>query len=326
MTQEDVLVLDVSNTTYPDLIQRFVDGASRRAMVVYPLVTKEAVLTGLFHARLSLGLKKTLKITRKGNDVFLVKSPESKKKGFASKFALIIFLALVLSSSYVGSVWAATTPPTTLPKTVIIANTVERIRLPTFELYAPAKIVLNFAYTKNVTIAVTLLGTSIYKTETSPVQVVFETSNFDIYTVNIKAVYERTVNQTLTMGVFEGTRPAKEIEFDINADGFQVQMKISTIEAPHFPTVQEISDALWDRWRNELASYEAKTDLVVNQMTQTMTIVGALGVIGFVVSLACIMALIHSNRTVSELEQWGIRHAEEHRKAQKQFKEDNKEG
>jgi len=307
MTQEDV-VLDVSRCTYRDLIRRFMEDRTwTRARVKYPLVTINTLLTGLYHARKRLELKRALQVTRKGKDVFLVKNHENMGKGRPRKVALIMLLAIVLSSSFFGNVEAATT------------RSIERIRLPTFELYAPAKIVFNFAYTKNVTVKVTLLGTSIYRTSTSPVQVAFEATNLDVYTVNIDAVYDRTVNQTITMGVFEGNRPAKAIEFDVNADGFQVQMKVSVVEQPHFPTVQEISDALWDRWRNELLSYEAKTDLVVNKMTETMTIVGALGVIAFVVSLVSILALFHSNRTLSELEQWGIRHNAEHRKAKKEL-------
>ena len=211
-----------------------------------------------------------------------------------------------MPSLFFGRVEAATTPK---------ARTIERIRLSTYELYAPARVVITFAYTKNVTIKVSLLGTSIYKTETSPVQVVFEATHFDIYTVNIDAFYDRTVNQTITMGLFEGGRPAKAIEFDVSGEGFQIQMKLSVVEAPRFPTTQEISDNLWLRWRNELLSYEAKTDLVVGTMRETMTIVGALGVIGFVVSLVAILTMFHSNRKLSELEEWGIRHKEEHRGA-----------
>ena len=100
----------------------------------------------------------------------------------------------------------------------------------------------------------------------------------------------------------------------MSGEGFQIQMKLNVIEAPRFPTTQEISDSLWGRWRNELLSYEAKTDLVVSRMTETMTIVGALGVIAFVVSLAVMIMVFRSNRKLSELEQWGIQHQQDHRK------------
>lgn len=68
MTQEDTVpVLDVTNCTYGDLIRKFVDDKTCiKAKVEHPLVTKNAVLTGLFRARLSLGLKRTVKIATKG--------------------------------------------------------------------------------------------------------------------------------------------------------------------------------------------------------------------------------------------------------------------
>ncbi|MGB9671927.1 MAG: hypothetical protein ACPLZY_02135, partial [Candidatus Norongarragalinales archaeon] len=87
-------------------------------------------------------------------------------------------------------------------------------RLPSYELYAPSKIIVSFVYTNNVTTNVRTLGTSLYKVTTSPVQVVFEAEAFDVYTIDILIEYAIPVNQTIIIGLYEGGRATKGIEFD----------------------------------------------------------------------------------------------------------------
>ncbi|MGB9774611.1 MAG: hypothetical protein ACPL4I_11410 [Bacteroidota bacterium] len=187
-------------------------------------------------------------------------------------------------------------------------------RVPSYELYAPARIVISFVYTNNVSVQVSTLGNSLYKAVTSPVQVEFSTEAFDVYTVNVQILYDKIVNQTITMGLFEGGRAAKGIEFDVNASAVNVKMKVAVVEAPRFPTADEISDRMWERWRNELANFEANVNDLVAKMNSTVLTVGSLSVIAFVVCIVALIATFHVHRRVAELQEWGIRHEAEHRK------------
>jgi len=199
---------------------------------------------------------------------------------------------------------------------VYAAVEVTNIRLPSYELYAPAKVVISFAYTKNVTIQVSTLKTSLYKATTSPVQVEFEAGDIDLYSVSIKIFYENiTVRQTIQIGFFEGARPAKAIELDVASQGIILDMKLSVVQQPRFPTAEEIGEVMWRQWHSELATFERRQQDLVNKISETVTTVGSLAAIAFALSVALILTVFHMHRKVAELSVWGIRHEEEHRKS-----------
>ena len=188
------------------------------------------------------------------------------------------------------------------------------IRLPTYELYAPAKVVVSFAYTKNVTIEVSTLKTSLYKAITSPVQLEFDAEDVDLYTVTMKILYSGIkVDQTIVIGIFEGNRPVKSIEFDVCSSSITIMMRLSIVKAPTYPTAEEISNLIWDKWRNELITFESKQNDLVTQISNTVVTVGSLAAIAFAVCIALIIVVFHMHQRVAELSEWGIRHRAEHR-------------
>ena len=188
------------------------------------------------------------------------------------------------------------------------------IRLPIYELYAPAKVVVSFAYTKNVTIEVSTLKTSLYKAITSPVQLEFDAEDVDLYTVTMKILYSGIkVDQTIVIGIFEGNRPVKSIEFNVASSSITIMMKLSIVKAPTYPTAEEISNLIWDKWRNELITFESKQNDLVTQISNTVVTVGSLAAIAFAVCMALIIVVFHMHQRVAELSEWGIRHRAEHR-------------
>ena len=191
---------------------------------------------------------------------------------------------------------------------------VTSIRLPIYELYAPAKVVISFAYTKNVTVHVSTLKTSLYKATTSPVQVEFLGMDVDLYSVTVKVFYENiNVRQTIQLGFFEGDRPAKGFEFDITSQGIVLDMKLSVVKQPQFPTAEEIGEVLWKQWHSELATFEARQQQLVSRLSDTAVTTGSLAAIAFGICVALILVVFRMHRKVAELSEWGIRHEEEHR-------------
>jgi len=187
-------------------------------------------------------------------------------------------------------------------------------RLPSYELYAPAKIIVSFVYTNNVSVNVRTLGTSLYKATTSPVQVIFETDAFDVYTITFDIYYSMPVNQTITIGLYEGGRAAKGVEFDVNTAHINIQMKVSVVEAPRYPTAEEIANSMWQMLQNSLNEFTTAQQNLIAKMSDTVLVTGSLAVIGFVVSIAVLIAVFHIHRKVAELSEWGIRHETEHRR------------
>jgi hypothetical protein len=187
-------------------------------------------------------------------------------------------------------------------------------RLPSYELYAPAKIIISFVYTNNVTTNVRTLGTSLYKITTSPVQVIFEAEAFDVYTIDIRIEYSIPINQTVIIGLYEGGRATKGIEFDTTVSVILLTIKVSVVEAPTYPTAEEIANSLANWLQSYLSEYTMQISNTVNQMGESMLVIGVLGVIAFVVSIAVLVAVFYVNRRVAELSEWGIRHESEHSK------------
>ena len=176
------------------------------------------------------------------------------------------------------------------------------VNIPSFELYAPARIVVSYVYTQNVSVHVSTLGASLYRAVTSPVQVTFETDEFDVFTIDIQIRYSMIINQTVTVGLMEGGRAAKGIELQVNSKTINIRLKVSVVEAPRYPTADEISERMWNRLRNEVAQFESSQQNLVNEMTNTLVTIGALSALAFVVCIVCIIAVFMVHKRVAELE------------------------
>ncbi|MEM2512712.1 MAG: hypothetical protein QXU81_00105 [Candidatus Bathyarchaeia archaeon] len=205
-----------------------------------------------------------------------------------SKIFLLILLPLLCSLFILGNIYAQ--------------EENFRANIPLFELYAPARVVVSFQYTQDVSIRVSTVGASLYRATTSPTQIQFEAENYDTYKVIIRIAYSMRINQTITIGLFEGGRAAKSIEIQVNEPVIEIQMVLSVVEAPRYPTAEEISERMWERWRNELVLFEQKQNEIINKMIESSIVIGSLAAIGFTVSLACIYAVFRVHHKIAELE------------------------
>ena len=188
---------------------------------------------------------------------------------------------------------------------------VARLRLPSYELYAPAQIIVSFVYTNNVSVNVRTLGTSLYKVTTSPVQIIFEAEAFDVYTIDIALSYSLPINQTIIIGLYEGGRATKGIEFDTDADRIEMTFKVSVVEAPRYPTAEEIANAMWNWLQTSLNEFMTRQENINLGIANSSAIIGSLGVISFVVCIVVLLAVFYLHRRVAELSEWSIRHKAE---------------
>jgi len=188
------------------------------------------------------------------------------------------------------------------------------LRLPSYELYAPAKIIINFVYTNNVSVSVHTLGTSLYKATTSPVQALFEAEAFDVYTIDVSIEYGVPVNQTIIIGLYEGGRAAKGIEIDVSHRRIFLSMKVCVVGAPEYPAPEDIAEAMWTRLEGFYSEFIVQQQGLLDKMSETMLVIGSLAVISFVVCIIVFIVVFYMHRQVAELSEWGIRHETEHRK------------
>ena len=188
------------------------------------------------------------------------------------------------------------------------------LRVPQLELYSPAEITVSYVYTNNVSIQVHTLGPSLYEATTSPVQARFETQEFDTYTIYLKILYDQPVQQTILIGIFEGGRAAKSIEYDVDAQEIFLSFTVSVVQAPEYPTAEQIALAITEYFRNEILSLRADFQSLTESIENSIVFVSALSVISFALSIIVLASIFYMNRKVSELTEWGIRHESEHKK------------
>jgi hypothetical protein len=177
-----------------------------------------------------------------------------------------------------------------------------RIRIPLFELYKPGKIVISYAYTKNVTTQVSTLKTSLYTCQYTPMQIEFEGKDTDLYTVVANVTYDMKVTQTIIISFFEAGRPAKSIQFDTASTGFTITFTLSIVDAPHFPTAEEIGQVMWSQWRSELGRFENSQQDLVNAIMGTATVTGGLAAIAFALSIALLIITFRIMRKQAQIE------------------------
>ena len=185
---------------------------------------------------------------------------------------------------------------------------VSRFRLPSYELYAPAQIIISFVYTNNVSVNVRTLGTSLYKVTTSPVQIIFEAEAFDVYSIDVVIAYPIPVNQTVIIGLYEGGRATKGIEFDAQADRIEISMKVSVVEAPRYPTAEEIANAMWGWLQAQLNEFMERQQSIVEGVSKSALTVGVMGAISFAICLILIIVVLYVYRRVAELNEWRLHH------------------
>jgi hypothetical protein len=183
---------------------------------------------------------------------------------------------------------------------------VMNISFPGYELTTPVRVVVGFTYTQNYSITVKTFGQSNHNEKTSPTSIEFRTDEVDIYKLAIDVHYDVTVNQTITIGLFEGNKTLKPIELEMNNNGFHIEMTVTAVPPLTFPSAEEISDIMWGRWQNDLSSFEVNLADAMSSMSGALAVTVGFGIIAFFVVLAIAFWLFRIHRRVAKLEAHGI--------------------
>ena len=89
---------------------------------------------------------------------------------------------------------------------------------------------------------------------------------------------------------------------------------VSVVQAPEYPTAEQIALAITEYFRNEILSLRADFHLLTDSIESSLVFVSALSIISFALSIIVLASIFYMNRKVSELTEWGIRHEAEHRR------------
>lgn len=112
-------------------------------------------------------------------------------------------------------------------------------------LYAPAKVSIQFAYTLNFSVSnvITLSGQSLWTATTSPVGIEFNVGDIDTYNFDVDLVYGEVVDQIVQVGFWSGTLAPNSIPIRFNKSEVTFHFKLTVIEQPRPPTPEEVAAA-----------------------------------------------------------------------------------
>ena len=170
------------------------------------------------------------------------------------------------------------------------------ISLPSFPLWTPVHLVVSYAYTQNYTVSVNTYGLSLHHETSSPTSIAFDTSAVDTYSIHVSVRYGIWVNQTVTISIAENATAAKLISFDMNSQGFDVDMLIVTSQAPSYPTADQIANNLWNRWQNVLNELQGSNQNLVNSLLGSYAMNAGFSFVAFGLSMALLIVVIYLAR------------------------------
>ena len=188
------------------------------------------------------------------------------------------------------------TPSSTNETYNMMAVPIWHISLPSFPLLTPVHLVVSYAYTQNYTVSVNTYGLSLHHETSSPTSIAFDTSAVDTYRIHVSVRYGIWVNQTVTISIAENATAAKLISFDMNSQGFDIDMLIVTSQAPSYPTADQIADNLWYRWQNVLNELQASNQNLVNSLLGSYAMNAGFSLVAFGLSMALLIVVIYLAR------------------------------
>ena len=137
--------------------------------------------------------------------------------------------------------------------------------------YVQTRIVLSYAYTNTITVSdVKTLGQSVYKAISSPYSVEFMTDAIDTFTFTVTILYDKVVNQNITLAVFSGDLPPQGYTWEVKAQKLIIDFKISTLKQPKYPTPEDIARASIDVLRNEMGRFTWEVRQTADVMRENM--------------------------------------------------------
>ncbi len=167
----------------------------------------------------------------------------------------------------------------------------------TLSLYAPARIVIMFSYADNVTHSdVSSSNRSVWRLETSPVNIVFSTDMPDVFYFNIQIDYAILTEQIIILDAYSGsrqtldqsripTRPERTI-------GIHFQLVV--VEEPYFPSVEEYAEVILRNFPTKadfqewIAYARHQDEVFTSNLTTMWVVVGVMAAICFVTVLVAV--------------------------------------
>jgi hypothetical protein len=231
---------------------------------------------------------------------FSVSSSTANSSTTNNPFQINVTSASTITAYFESSVTPTPTPtPTATPSSSSSSDEampIWQISLPSYPLWTPVDVVVDYAYTQNYTISVNTYGQSLHQEISSPTSISFTTSAIDTYTIHISVRYMVWVNQTVSVSIEQNSTADQVISVNMNSMGFNIDMMIITSQAPSYPTADQIADATWSKWQSALTELKSSNQNLINSLLGSYAIDAGFSFFAFGVSIVLIITVIYLAR------------------------------
>jgi len=139
------------------------------------------------------------------------------------------------------------------------------------QLYNPAKIVVQYAYTVNFSVTnVRTLGYSLWTVTGSPVGVEFNAKQVDTYEFDLLLRYNQSVDQCVQVAIWSGTLAPASSTIHIVSNYVKLHFKLVVTEQPKPATPDEVAAATMNMVHQELLYYMDQITLLSRKMEQNL--------------------------------------------------------
>ena len=161
------------------------------------------------------------------------------------------------------------------------------------QAYAPARIVISYAYTNNFSVSdVSAIGKPEYKIISGPTSIEFKTDDTDTFTFTVEIRYDGIVGQSIQIAVFSAGNPPEGIQLNVKTDVVKLAFTLTVAEAPKYPTGQEVAEQVVKQVSNQLLDFRQQTDRMIETQNRNIEVQWLLLISNITVSLALLIFII----------------------------------
>jgi len=168
-------------------------------------------------------------------------------------------------------------------------------------LYAPAKITIQFVYTENFTLTnVKTLGGAIWTEVGSPVSLEFHANDIDTYSFDVILLYKNRVQQTIQIGIWSGTIPPHALTAQHDTTAIRLHFKLIVATQPRPPTPNEVASAVVMQMQQYIQWQTDQITILTREFENNLYTMWIIIAISSINSLFCLIISLYVLRKVKK--------------------------
>jgi len=159
--------------------------------------------------------------------------------------------------------------------------------------YAPARILISYAYTNNFSVTdVSSIGRSLYTVTSGPTSIEFRANQIDQYTFTVEIRYAAIVVQSVQIAIFSGGYAPEGVQFNVKGNVVRLKFTLTVTEEPRYPSAQDVAEQVVRQVSSQLADFRKQTETIIAVQNRNLTTMWILVVSSLAVSTVLLLVLL----------------------------------